>query len=100
MQKDICLSIVYLLDLKKSINSNSKLLILNYPSNPSGMTYDKDDLKAIYDVAKENNLLVLSDEIYEKLIYDGRTHTSFASFPVAWYSQHLKLGQYPLKSMK
>jgi aspartate aminotransferase len=70
-------------DLKKSINSNTKLLILNYPSNPSGITYDYDELKAIYEIAKENNIFVLSDEIYEKLIYDGRSHTSFASFPGA-----------------
>jgi len=70
-------------DLKKSINSNSKLLILNYPSNPTGVTYDAKELKAVYKIAREHNLLVLSDEIYEKLIYDGRSHTSFASFPGA-----------------
>lgn len=69
--------------LKKAITSKTKLLILNYPNNPTGMTYSREDIEAIYDVIKDKNIFVLSDEIYEKLIYDGRKHVSFASLPNA-----------------
>lgn len=65
--------------LAKLINSRTKLLILNYPSNPTGITYTKDELEAILNIVKDTNIIVLSDEIYEKLLYDGIKHTSFAS---------------------
>lgn len=64
--------------LEKVITSKSKLLIMCNPSNPTGTVYNKDELKALSEVALKNNLLVLSDEIYEKLIYD-KEFTSFAS---------------------
>lgn len=70
-------------DLKKAINRRTKLLILNYPSNPTGITYSYEELKEIYDVVRDNNIFVLSDEIYEKLLFDGKKHFSFASFPGA-----------------
>jgi aspartate aminotransferase len=65
--------------LHQSISEKSKLLILNYPSNPTGATYTKKELLALDELIKAHNIYVLSDEIYEKLIYDGATHTSFAS---------------------
>jgi aspartate aminotransferase len=58
-------------DLRAAITPRSKLLVLNSPSNPTGMVYSRDELQAIADVALEKNLLVISDEIYEKLIYTG-----------------------------
>lgn len=66
--------------LKKYTTSKTKLLILCNPSNPTGTTYTKDELKEIADFIKENNLYVISDEIYEKLVYDNLDFTSLASF--------------------
>jgi len=65
--------------LKKYITTKTKLLILNYPSNPTGMTYTKEELEDIAKVLVENQIYCISDEIYEKLVYDGLTHTSIAS---------------------
>jgi aspartate aminotransferase len=66
-------------DLKKLITKKTKALILNYPSNPTGATYAEDDLRAIVDVAMNHGLLIISDEIYDKIIYDGLTHTPVAT---------------------
>ena len=65
--------------LKSVITPKTKVLILNYPSNPTGATYSKEELLDILKIVKEHNIMVVSDEIYEKLIYDGRKHISFAS---------------------
>ncbi len=65
--------------LAKAITSKTKALILNSPSNPTGTLYTEEELKAIADLAVENNIYILSDEIYEKLLYDGK-HISIASF--------------------
>ncbi len=65
--------------LSRAISKKTKLLILNYPSNPTGAAYSYEELKAIYDVVKDKNIIVVSDEIYEILTYDGARHTSFAS---------------------
>ncbi len=65
--------------LSKAISKKTKLLILNYPSNPTGATYSNEELKEIYEVIKDKNIIVLCDEIYEALTYDGKKHTSFAS---------------------
>ncbi|MBI2543445.1 MAG: pyridoxal phosphate-dependent aminotransferase [Candidatus Aenigmarchaeota archaeon] len=65
--------------LKGAITPRTKLVILNSPSNPTGMVYDKDELKAIADVIVESDVYCISDEIYEKLIYDGKGHVSIAS---------------------
>lgn len=65
--------------LKSVITPRTKVLILNYPSNPTGTTYTKEELIDILTIVKKNNVTVISDEIYEKIIYDGRKHTSFAS---------------------
>lgn len=73
--------------LRKAITPNSRLLILNSPSNPCGTMYTPDDLKAIAKVVAEAvkttapNLLVLSDEIYEKIVYGGIEHFSIGSIP-------------------
>ena len=66
-------------DLKKLITKKTRALILNYPSNPTGATYNEDDLRAIVDVAMNSGLLIISDEIYDKIVYDGHTHTPIAS---------------------
>ena len=65
--------------LEHKINEKTKCLILNSPSNPTGMIYSKDELKAIAELAVRHGFYIISDEIYEKLIYEGE-HTSIASF--------------------
>ncbi|OHD67749.1 MAG: aromatic amino acid aminotransferase [Spirochaetes bacterium RBG_16_49_21] len=66
--------------LKQSITEKTKAIILNYPTNPTGATIDKDTLEKIADLALQNNLIVVSDEIYSAFTYD-ESHFSIASIP-------------------
>lgn len=65
-------------DLKTSITKQTKALVLNSPSNPTGSLYTAEELKAIGEVCLQEDVLIVSDEIYEKLIYGGAKHTSIA----------------------
>ena len=67
--------------LKKALadHDHVKAIVLNYPSNPTGVTYSADQLKAIADVLADTDLVVIADEIYSELIYGGH-HTSIAKF--------------------
>ena len=68
-------------DLKKVVTDKTKALVLNNPSNPTGMLYTKDELKEIAEFCVKNNIYVISDEIYEALVYDGKeSFISIASF--------------------
>jgi len=72
------------LDLEEAkcrVTSRTKILILNSPQNPTGMVLSREALEAFGDFAEEHDLWILSDEIYEKIIYPGSTHTSPASIP-------------------
>ncbi len=66
-------------ELEAARGPNTRGLILNYPSNPTGACYDRKELAAIAEVAVKRNLIVVADEIYEKLLYDRRTFTSIAA---------------------
>ncbi len=66
--------------LRAAITPKTRLLILNSPSNPTGSVYTPDEIKAIGDVCVEKNILIMSDEIYEYLLYGGAVHKSVASF--------------------
>ncbi|MCQ9206129.1 MAG: pyridoxal phosphate-dependent aminotransferase [Omnitrophica bacterium] len=66
-------------ELEKVITAKTKILILNYPNNPTGVTYSKQELFHIYEVVKDKGIFVVSDEIYEVLTYDNKKHVSFAS---------------------
>ena len=66
--------------LRKAINLKTRLLILNSPSNPTGSVYAPDEIKALGDLCIEHGVLIMSDEIYEHLLYDGAVHQSVASF--------------------
>ena len=66
-------------DLEKAITEHTKLIIVNSPNNPTGAVYSEDTLKMIAELAVRHNIMVLSDEIYEKLVYNGRKHVSIAS---------------------
>ncbi len=72
-------------DLKHSITKNTRALILNYPSNPTGATYLENELKEIVDIAMESGLTIISDEIYDKIIYGNIKHV-----PVSTLGEDIK----------
>ena len=65
--------------LEAAVTPKTKALMLNNPSNPTGMVYTESELRAIADVCMKHDLYVIADEIYYKLMYDGKPFTSFAS---------------------
>lgn len=71
--------------LRAAITSRTRLLILTTPSNPTGSVYTPEEVKEIGDICVENGVLIMSDEIYEHLLYDGAVHKSVASFSQAHY---------------
>lgn len=64
--------------LSAVITDNTKAVIINSPSNPTGMIYSKEELAALGEVCLAKNILIVSDEIYEKLVYSGNQHVSIA----------------------
>jgi aspartate aminotransferase len=66
-------------DLTSKISSRTKAIIINTPNNPTGAVFSRDEIKALVDLARDYNLYIISDEIYEKLIYEGE-HVSPASY--------------------
>ena len=68
-------------ELEKRITPKSKVLMLNFPTNPTGATMPREALQEIADVCIKHDLIVLSDEIYAELTYDGAEHVSIASLP-------------------
>jgi aspartate aminotransferase len=71
--------------LRAAITPHSRIFILNSPSNPTGSLYTREEIKALGDICVEKGVLIMSDEIYEKLVYDGAEHVSVASFSQAHY---------------
>jgi aspartate aminotransferase len=71
--------------LRSAITPRTRLFIFNSPSNPTGSVYTPDEIKALGDVCVEKGVLIMSDEIYEHLLYDGMTTRSMASFSPAHY---------------
>jgi len=69
--------------LRAAITPRTRLFILNSPSNPTGSLYAPEEIKALGDACIEQGVLIMSDEIYEKLLYDGARHASVASFSKA-----------------
>jgi len=67
-------------EIERHLTPKTKVLILNSPANPTGGVYEKEELEEIAEVATSKNLFVISDEIYEKLIFDGKKHYAIASF--------------------
>lgn len=64
--------------ISDAVTDKTKAVIINSPSNPSGMIYSKEELQQIADVCKQHDLWIISDEIYEKLLYANETHISIA----------------------
>lgn len=71
-------------ELEAAITPKTKLLIVNNPHNPSGKVWEHDELKMIAEVAVKHDLLVISDEVYEFLLFDGAKHYPLAQFPGMW----------------
>lgn len=67
--------------LAKAINGKTRLIIINTPHNPTGMVWDKSDLDRLADLVRNTSALILSDEVYEHMVYDGAKHQSVASHP-------------------
>jgi alanine-synthesizing transaminase len=66
-------------DIKGKINANTRAIVVINPNNPTGALYSVEVLKQIVEVARQHQLIVFADEIYDKVLYDGATHTSLAS---------------------
>jgi aspartate aminotransferase len=66
-------------DFANAMTPRTKMLIMNSPCNPTGSVYTREELEAIVEVASGEDIYILSDEIYEKLVYDGAKHVSIAS---------------------
>ncbi|MFN5398845.1 MAG: pyridoxal phosphate-dependent aminotransferase [Pseudanabaena sp.] len=76
--------------LEAAINPKTKLFVLNTPSNPTGMVYSPAEIKALAEVLERHpHVYIVSDEIYEKILYDGATHISIASVSPAMYDRTL-----------
>lgn len=63
------------------VNSRTKMIIINTPHNPAGYVFTENDINSLTDVVHRNNLLLISDEVYEHIVFDGRLHRSIASVP-------------------
>ncbi|KIL48031.1 pyridoxal phosphate-dependent aminotransferase [Jeotgalibacillus campisalis] len=75
--------------LETAITKKTKAIIINSPSNPTGMIYSSSELEAIAKICTERNILMVSDEIYEKLTYDGQNHLSVASISEEYQKQSI-----------
>ncbi|GAB4214881.1 MAG: pyridoxal phosphate-dependent aminotransferase [Synechococcales cyanobacterium] len=70
--------------LQAVLTPRTKLVVLNSPSNPTGAVYSADELAALASVLKSHDCWIVSDEIYEKLLYDGATHLNLANLDATW----------------
>lgn len=68
-------------DLEKAITPQTKAVIISYPSNPLGAVLNREDGEKLARVIEKHNIMVISDEVYEKIIFDGRTHFSLSQIP-------------------
>ena len=66
-------------DIKSKITSNTKAIVVINPNNPTGALYPKDVLEQIVDIARQNDLIIFADEIYDRLVMDGKKHIAIAS---------------------
>src|SRR5256885_17176903 len=78
-------------DFENAMTPRTKMLIMNSPGNPTGSIYTREELQAIVDVAAGEEIYILSDEIYEKLVYDDAKHVSIASLSKEAYDLTITL---------
>ena len=68
-------------DVKRVMTAKTKMIIINSPHNPSGMLFSESDMLQLQQISEENDLIVISDEVYEHIIFEGEKHQSAARFP-------------------
>jgi len=66
---------------KEAVGPRTRMMVINSPNNPTGAVYTREELKAMADLAVDHDFIIMSDEIYEKMVYGGREHISIGSFP-------------------
>ena len=71
-------------ELRAAVTDRTKLLLVNTPHNPTGTVLDREELAAVAEVAVEHDLVVVTDEVYEHLVYDGREHVPLCTLPGMW----------------
>ena len=72
------------LELERAFTDKTKLFLLNTPHNPTGKVFDRKELAFIADLCKSNEVIILADDVYERITYDGLRHTPIASLPGMW----------------
>lgn len=70
-------------DIERVITNRTKLIMILTPNNPTGAVYPKETLRRLLDIARRRDIVLIADEVYESLVYDGLQHTSLLSFPDA-----------------
>ena len=70
--------------IESRITKNTQMIAMVNPANPTGRVFSRDELQVVADLAIRHDLLVLSDEVYDQIVYDGNEHTSIASLPGMW----------------
>ena len=70
--------------LRAAVTDRTRTILLNTPHNPTGAMLDRDELQAVADVALEHDLVVVTDEVYEHLVFDGRRHVPLCTLPGMW----------------
>lgn len=68
-------------DVEEKVTSKTRMIIIVTPSNPTGAIFDREDLDGVAEIAKKHDLIVLSDEVFDKLVYDGKKNLSIGSLP-------------------
>ncbi|KAI9062731.1 PLP-dependent transferase [Trametes sanguinea] len=71
-------------ELRRAITPRTKMIVLNTPHNPVGKVFTRTELEQVAQLAEAHDLIVMSDEVYERLVFDGREYTRFASLPGMW----------------
>lgn len=66
-------------DIKAKVNAKTKAIVIINPNNPTGAVYSKELLQEIVEIARQNNLIIFADEIYDKILYDGAVHHHIAA---------------------
>ena len=67
--------------LKQQVNSKTRMIVVNTPHNPSATVWTREDWQQLIKLVQDTNIVILSDEVYEHLVFDGRPHLSALSFP-------------------
>jgi len=67
--------------IRAAINPNTRMIVLNSPHNPLGTIFHEEDIKALIEITRNTDIIIISDEVYEHIIFDGKKHLSMAKYP-------------------